>query len=54
MVVEPHLRTLTGEVIPLRTIYCIGRNYTAHAREMNVEPPTEPVVFIKPDRKSVV
>lgn len=53
MVVEPHLRTLTGEVIPLRTIYCIGRNYTAHAREMNVEPPTEPVVFIKPPTSSI-
>ncbi len=29
-------------------IICIGRNYVAHARELNNELPTEPVVFIKP------
>ncbi|NOY95983.1 MAG: fumarylacetoacetate hydrolase family protein [Chlorobi bacterium] len=30
-------------------IICIGRNYVAHARELNNEIPTEPVVFMKPD-----
>ncbi len=29
-------------------IICIGRNYVAHARELNNEVPTEPMVFIKP------
>lgn len=29
-------------------IICIGRNYAEHAREMNVERPSKPVVFMKP------
>jgi len=31
-----------------RRIFCIGRNYAAHARELGNAPPTEPVVFMKP------
>ena len=30
------------------TIYCIGRNYSAHALEMGAEVPEKPLVFIKP------
>jgi 2-keto-4-pentenoate hydratase/2-oxohepta-3-ene-1,7-dioic acid hydratase in catechol pathway len=30
-------------------IMCIGRNYAEHARELNNELPSEPVVFMKPD-----
>ncbi len=30
-------------------IICIGRNYSDHAAEMNVEVPQVPVFFIKPD-----
>lgn len=30
-------------------IICIGRNYVAHAKELNNEVPGEPVVFMKPD-----
>lgn len=29
-------------------IFCLGRNYAAHAREMNAETPESPVVFLKP------
>lgn len=29
-------------------IICIGRNYAEHARELNNDVPTEPVIFIKP------
>lgn len=29
-------------------IFCIGRNYAEHARELGDEPPGEPVVFMKP------
>lgn len=29
-------------------IVCIGRNYAAHAQELNNEIPTAPVVFLKP------
>lgn len=30
-------------------IICIGRNYVAHAKELNNEVPDEPVFFMKPD-----
>lgn len=30
-------------------IICIGRNYVAHAKELNNEVPGEPVIFMKPD-----
>ncbi|MCD4709510.1 MAG: fumarylacetoacetate hydrolase family protein [Bacteroidales bacterium] len=30
-------------------IICIGRNYVAHARELNNEVPDNPVFFMKPD-----
>jgi acylpyruvate hydrolase len=29
-------------------IICIGRNYVAHAKELNNEVPGEPVIFMKP------
>jgi 2-keto-4-pentenoate hydratase/2-oxohepta-3-ene-1,7-dioic acid hydratase in catechol pathway len=38
------------------TIFCVGRNYAAHAREMGQLAPQEgdPVVFLKPDAALVV
>ena len=30
-------------------IICIGRNYVAHAQELNNDIPEEPVIFMKPD-----
>lgn len=30
-------------------IICVGRNYVAHAKELNNEVPGEPVLFMKPD-----
>ena len=32
----------------INTIFCIGRNYLEHARELNNPIPKNPVVFIKP------
>src|SRR6202161_2087402 len=29
-------------------IFCLGRNYVAHAKELNNEIPEEPIVFMKP------
>jgi 2-keto-4-pentenoate hydratase/2-oxohepta-3-ene-1,7-dioic acid hydratase in catechol pathway len=29
-------------------IFCVGRNYTEHAKELNNEVPDEPVIFMKP------
>ena len=30
-------------------IICIGRNYAEHAKELNNDIPTEPVIFLKPE-----
>jgi 2-keto-4-pentenoate hydratase/2-oxohepta-3-ene-1,7-dioic acid hydratase in catechol pathway len=30
-------------------LICIGRNYTAHIKELENEKPTDPVIFLKPD-----
>src|SRR5437763_7952874 len=37
----------TGEVFPVRRIYCIGRNYAAHSREMGSDPTREPPFFFQ-------
>lgn len=29
-------------------IFCVGRNYVAHAAELNNEVPEEPIIFMKP------
>ncbi|VTU45186.1 hypothetical protein E5P2_00060 (plasmid) [Variovorax sp. PBL-E5] len=40
---------------PVRRIYCVGRNYAAHAREMGFDPEREPPFFFcKPDNAIVV
>jgi len=37
--------TATGETFPVRRVYCIGRNYAEHAREMGANPEREPPFF---------
>jgi len=37
----------SGEQFPVRRIYCIGRNYAAHAREMGSDPNREPPFFFQ-------
>jgi len=37
----------SNEVFPVRRIYCIGRNYEAHAREMGSDPTREPPFFFQ-------
>ncbi len=40
---------LGGDPFPVRRIYCVGRNYAAHAREMGHDPDREePFFFMKP------
>jgi fumarylpyruvate hydrolase len=41
---------------PVRRVYCVGRNYAAHAREMGFDPDREPPFFFcKPnDAQSIV
>ena len=33
---------------PVGKVVCVGRNYAAHAKELNNPVPTEPLLFIKP------
>lgn len=35
------------QTFPVRRIYCIGRNYAAHAREMGSDPTREPPFFFQ-------
>lgn len=37
----------SDQVFPVRRIYCIGRNYAAHAREMGSDPTREPPFFFQ-------
>ena len=37
----------TDQAFPVRRIYCIGRNYAAHAREMGSDPTREPPFFFQ-------
>lgn len=38
----------TSEPLEVRKIFCIGRNYAEHAKEMNADIPEAPVFFLKP------
>lgn len=40
--------TIPGLDLPIRNIYCIGRNFADHAKEMNASTPSSPIVFLKP------
>jgi len=44
------------DLFPVRRVYCVGRNYAAHAREMGFDPDREPPFFFcKPnDDASVI
>lgn len=42
-------RFTDASVVPIHTIFCVGRNYADHARELNNPVPAVPVIFIKPD-----
>ncbi|MGE8538568.1 MAG: fumarylacetoacetate hydrolase family protein [Acinetobacter sp.] len=44
------------DLFPVRRVYCVGRNYAAHAREMGFDPDREPPFFFcKPnDAQSIV
>ena len=39
---------------PVRRIYCVGRNYAAHAREMGKDPDREPPFFFQKPSDAVV
>lgn len=39
---------------PVRRIYCVGRNYAEHAREMGADPDREPPFFFSKPRDAIV
>ena len=41
------VKTKQNTLIPIRNIYCIGRNYHAHAAELNSKVPKQPFFFQK-------
>ncbi len=45
----------SAALFPVRRIYCVGRNYAAHTREMGFDPDREPPFFFcKPNNAIVV
>lgn len=44
----PALAIVGGGEFPVRRIYCVGRNYAAHAREMGFDGREPPFFFLKP------
>lgn len=46
--------TTDGNSFPVRRLFCIGRNYAAHAREMGRDPDREPPFFFTKWAETVV
>lgn len=44
----------SNAVFPVRRIYCVGRNYAEHAREMGADPNREPPFFFSKPRDAIV
>ncbi|MCC6076058.1 fumarylacetoacetate hydrolase family protein [Pseudomonas sp. GCM10022188] len=44
----------TDDCVALRRVYCVGRNYAAHAREMGFDPDREPPFFFLKPNNTVV
>ena len=47
-------KTSTGEDFPVRRVFCVGRNYADHAREMGSDPDREPPFFFTAWAETVV
>ncbi|MEZ5946980.1 MAG: fumarylacetoacetate hydrolase family protein [Hyphomonas sp.] len=44
----------SDEVFPVRRIYCVGRNYAEHVREMGRDPDRNPPFFFEKPRDAIV
>jgi len=42
-----------GGLFPVRRVYCVGRNYADHAREMGADPTREPPFFFSKPRDAL-
>ncbi|MCB2254459.1 fumarylacetoacetate hydrolase family protein [Pseudomonas chlororaphis] len=58
VVTPPAVTTLpingSDQSFPVRRVYCVGRNYAAHAREMGFDPDREPPFFFCKPADAVV
>lgn len=50
----PTVPTADGGAFPVRRIFCVGRNYAAHAREMGGDPDREPPFFFSKPADAIV
>jgi fumarylpyruvate hydrolase len=50
----PTVAVVGGGDFPVRRIYCVGRNYAAHAREMGADPNREPPFFFMKPADAIV
>lgn len=46
--------TVAGDKFPVRRIFCVGRNYAEHAREMGFDPDREPPFFFTKWAETVI
>ncbi|WP_298286081.1 fumarylacetoacetate hydrolase family protein, partial [Novosphingobium sp.] len=46
--------TSDGNQFPVRRIFCVGRNYAEHAREMGKDPDRDPPFFFTKWAETVV
>lgn len=57
-VIEPAAPTIAatsdGQSFPVRRVFCVGRNYAAHAREMGRDPDREPPFFFTKWAETIV
>ena len=51
---QPVVAVAGGAPFPVRRIFCVGRNYAAHAREMGADPNREPPFFFCKPADAVV
>lgn len=47
-------KTSTGDEFPVRRVFCVGRNYAEHAKEMGFDPDREPPFFFTKWAETVV
>jgi fumarylpyruvate hydrolase len=50
----PSVPVQGGSAFPVRRIFCVGRNYAAHVREMGGDPRAEPPMFFTKPADSIV
>ena len=58
VIAEPTRPTLpvkgSKSLFPVRRVYCIGRNYADHAREMGHDPDRDPPFFFQKNADNII